>query len=73
MPTWMRNVFNLDLILTLSTSPNMRLASQKVRNISKGLHYIKTLQFTKKSEIYNRFENNSREPQSNNVLLFSMF
>ena len=73
MPTWMRNVFNLDPILTLSTSPNMRLASQKVRNISKGLQYIKTLQYTKKLEIYNRFENNSREPQSNNVLLFSMF
>ena len=73
MPTWMRNVFNLDPILTLSTSPNMRLASQKVRNISKGLQYIKTLQYTKKLEIYNRFENNSREPQSKNVLLFSMF
>ena len=73
MPTWMRNVFNLDPILTLSTSPNMRLASQKVRNISKGLQYIKTLQYTKKLEIYNRFENNSREPQSNNVLLFPMF
>ena len=51
----------------------MRLASQKVRNISKGLQYIKTLQYTKKLEIYNRFENNSREPQSNNVLLFPMF
>ena len=53
--------------------PNMRLASQKVRNISKGLQYIKTLQYTKKLEIYNRFENNSREPQSNNVLVLSMF
>ena len=52
MPTWMRNVFNLDPILTLSTSPNMRLASQKVRNISKGLQHIKPLRYTKKSEIY---------------------
>ena len=39
----------------------------------KRLQYIKTLQYTKKLETYNRFENNSHEPQCNNVLLFSMF